>query len=144
MVVEGPAARLVLMVAAMVLPLLVVVDGAWCAARQPRPFAPRPYNRWWAYLLVLVAMVAIGQVQRAAMLARLARAFTVRSVSMLPTLGSGDHVLFAPARGRVARGDVVAYQVGEETRLQRVVGLGGDTLEMRGGLLFVNGRRARE
>lgn len=83
----------------------------------------------------------------------------IPSASMRPTLLEGDVVLVnrlaydlkVPLTrhsllrlGEPERGDVVTFRSpADETRLiKRVVGLPGDTLELRGGALFVNGERA--
>jgi len=44
----------------------------------------------------------------------------------------------------VHRGDVIAYRSANGTVLHRVVGIPGDTLEMRDGVLFRGGRRVSE
>ena len=70
----------------------------------------------------------------------------VPSESMLPTFAVGDHVLVDTAAyegGVPARGDVVAFQVGQDLGgyiwLKRVIGLPGDRVELRGGTVYVNG-----
>ncbi|MBF0371951.1 MAG: signal peptidase I [Alphaproteobacteria bacterium] len=89
--------------------------------------------------------------------------FNIPSGSMLPTLLIGDYLFvskysygysrhslpFSPAifHGRVLesppeRGDVVVFKVPTDNRtdyIKRVVGLPGDQIQMRGGLLHING-----
>jgi signal peptidase I len=70
--------------------------------------------------------------------------------SMAPTLQAGDHVLVARFIYRFAdphRGDIVVfkgYGSGNETVIKRVVGVAGDTVEIRDGVLYVNGERQKE
>ncbi|MGD1017016.1 MAG: signal peptidase I [Roseiarcus sp.] len=90
------------------------------------------------------------------------QAFDAASGSMAPTLQSGDYVLvskwaygysryslpFAPAwfegrlfAGQPRRGDVVVFvhpQDGADW-VKRIVGLPGETIQMKGGRLFING-----
>ena len=89
--------------------------------------------------------------------------FSIPSGSMLPALFVGDYVLvskwpygfsrysfplsFPPIGGRIfsdlpERGDVVVFRHPTESHdlVKRVVGLPGDTIELRGGELFLNGR----
>lgn len=139
-----PAGRLALMACAYLLPLLVGLDAARCARAQPVPFTPRPYNRAWAYLLMLVPLFGAGAVVRPLLLAHVAHAWKIVSGSMAPTLLRGDYVLFSPLRGPVPRGTVVSYHSRGIDVVHRVVGLPGDTLQMRGGSLYVNGRLLRE
>lgn len=90
--------------------------------------------------------------------------FSIPSGSMLPTLLIGDYVVvakwpygfsrfsfpfqFPPFQGRIAsqlprRGDVVVFRPagdGADDFIKRVIGLPGDTVEVRGGSLILNGR----
>lgn len=89
--------------------------------------------------------------------------FSIPSVSMLPALLVGDYVLvskwpygfsrasfpfgFPPIRGRLfaklpERGDVVVFRHPDSDYdlIKRVIGLPGDTVAMRGGELYLNGR----
>lgn len=93
--------------------------------------------------------------------------FSIPSGSMLPTLLIGDYVIvakwpygfsrfsfpfqFPPFDGRIAsrlpgRGDVVVFRPeggGSDDFVKRVIGLPGDTVEVRGGSLILNGRPVR-
>ena len=91
--------------------------------------------------------------------------FSIPSVSMLPTLFVGDYVLvakwpygysrysfpfqFPPFEGRILRnlprhGDPVVFRSPAEDRdfVKRVIGLPGDTVEVRNGTVILNGRPA--
>ncbi|MDO8107127.1 signal peptidase I [Isoptericola sp. b441] len=68
---------------------------------------------------------------------RLAR---VTGVSMLPTYRPQDTVLLRPVGpAGPSRGDVAVLRRGAMRLVKRVVGLGGDRVEMEAGRLFVNG-----
>jgi len=89
--------------------------------------------------------------------------FSIPSGSMLPTLYVGDYLLvakwpygfsrysfpftFPPIKGRIVaklprRGDVAVFRpVGADIDfVKRVIGLPGDTVEVKGGMLVLNGR----
>lgn len=60
-------------------------------------------------------------------------------VNMAPTLEKGDIVLMRPPRS-IRRGDIIAFTMpGGGRALQRVIGMPGDTIELRGGRAVVNG-----
>jgi signal peptidase I len=87
----------------------------------------------------------------------LVQAFWIPSESMVPTLEVGDRVLVNKLSYKthdVNRGDVIVFerppeaaQAGQENikdLIKRVVAVGGDTIEARGGLVYVNGERIEE
>ena len=103
----------------------------------------------------------------------LAEPFTIPSASMEPTVQEGDYILVSkfaygwsgysvtagtlpvspkPASGRVMarpphRGDVVVFSLprdDHEVYIKRLVGLPGDALQVKRGILYVNGQAARQ
>ena len=74
---------------------------------------------------------------------RTARSFYISAQSMLPTLEVNDQVLpmtlnAAPLR----RGSIVVITANGETRIDRVVAFGGETVALRNGHVTVDGRSA--
>ena len=63
------------------------------------------------------------------------------SESMAPTVRSGTHLTARrkPA-AELKRGDIVAFSVGDNIWIQRVLGLPGDRVEMQAGLVVLNGK----
>ncbi|MGQ0744321.1 MAG: signal peptidase I [Acidimicrobiales bacterium] len=77
----------------------------------------------------------------------LIQAFYIPSLSMSPALAVNDRVLVNKVTyrlGNVERGDVVVFRgdesEGSKDLIKRVVGLPGDTLEVRDGNVMINGR----
>lgn len=74
----------------------------------------------------------------------------IPSQSMSPTLEPGDRVIaakFAYRLGDPERGDLALFKSVEgpnEDLIKRVVGLPGDEIEVRDGVLYVNGERKEE
>jgi signal peptidase I len=94
-----------------------------------------------ALVLALVLKVAVVQ------------AFVIPSLSMHPTLEVGDRVLVdkLPFHDEVRRGDVVVFRpppgspaFEEADMIKRVIGLPGDEIAGRAGVLFVNGEAVEE
>lgn len=78
-----------------------------------------------------------------------AEPFGITTDSMDPTLRAGDSVLATKFAYRLAeprRGDVVLFEApGDDApTIKRVVGIPGDTVAVRDGVLFVNGEKTRE
>jgi signal peptidase I len=69
-----------------------------------------------------------------------ARAFSIPSTSMAPTLQINEYVL-ALESAEVSRGDVVTYLLPKDQRtiyIKRIVGLPGERVQMVGGVLHIN------
>lgn len=78
-----------------------------------------------------------------------AEPFGITTDSMDPTLRAGDSVLAAKFAYRLAeprRGDVVLFEAPNDgaPTIKRVVGIPGDTVAVRDGVLFVNGEKRWE
>ncbi len=77
-------------------------------------------------------------------------AFYIPSESMVPTLDIGDRVFvnkFIYRFSEPKRGDIIVFRSpegGEEDLIKRVVGVPGDNVEDRDGVLFVNGEHRNE
>ena len=75
------------------------------------------------------------------------QAFRIQSAGMTPTLDVGDHMLMnklAYRFGTPHRGEVVVLRYPADTSydfVQRIVAVGGDTVEVRDKKVFVNGKR---
>jgi signal peptidase I len=104
----------------------------------------RPAGWRTVVAVVLAAATAVVVIR-----AEVAETVRISSDSMVPTLARGDDVLVekvTPRLGRVRRGDLVVFTDPKdgEPALKRVVGLAGDTVEIRDAVLFVNSERAVE
>ena len=70
----------------------------------------------------------------------------VAGISMSPTLVKGDVVLINKRDRTLERGDLITLRSPEngERMLKRVVGVGGDVVDIRDAILFVNDVEAKE
>ncbi len=75
------------------------------------------------------------------------QAFKIPSGSMIPTLLIGDHLLvnkFLYRFRQPRRGEVVVFKFPEDRKtdfIKRVIALPGDEVELRDGILYINGRK---
>jgi signal peptidase I len=92
------------------------------------------------------ALAAVLSIAYLATIRRFVQAYRVPNSAMEPTIMQGDHVLMRTAL-EAHRGDVIVFDYPLDPRVQfikRIVGIGGDTVEVRAKQLFVNGRAAVE
>jgi signal peptidase I len=107
---------------------------------------------------------AIGMALLLALFIRtfIVQAFKIPSGSMIPTLQIGDHILVNKLAygirvplyghylidfGKVQRGDVIVFIFPEDRSkdfIKRVVGVAGDTVEIRGKKVFLNGKQIED
>ena len=132
------------------LALLIPLDGA-VVTRRRRTEPKARWNRVWLYvvyaILIHLAMPPVARWQ--AEHARY-RMFKVPSQSMMDTLLRGDYIL-ADMRmddsTPVTRGEILVFEFPPDPsklHMKRVIGLPGETLELRAGDLYVDGERIEE
>ena len=138
---------------AILLTLVVVVAGyVACAVDTMRLVVGRP--RWFIVLASWVALVVVGNMLGGAAGAfykdRYAQAFTIPSGSMRDTLLVGDYILADKSvyRGQnPRRGDIVVFLYPQNERrhfIDRIIGTPGDTLQLRGKHVLINGNALDE
>lgn len=121
---------------------------AFSSAKGLREFSPGPWNRWWVYVLCLCVSMASGFVFDHLM-SQSYEAYKAPSGSMLPTLKIGDHFIVETLDLDyvVKRGDIVIFPFPEDEHvdfIKRVVGLPGETVEIRHRQVFVNDNQLEE
>ncbi len=66
---------------------------------------------------------------------------------MKPTLGNGDRIFINRNFGELSRGDIVIFQFPKDKSksfIKRIIGLPGETIEIRDGKVFINGQNLDE
>lgn len=130
------------------------------AAAPEAPPAEQPKESWWATLRFFFYLFVAALLIRTFLFAP----FSIPSGSMLPNLMAGDHLFVAKwpygysryafpfglaafdgrwLGGLPERGDIVVFRypgAGEEDYVKRVIGLPGDHVEVRNGIVILNGR----
>ncbi|MBN2030519.1 signal peptidase I [bacterium] len=110
----------------------------------------KPYNKWIIYLFVIIISLAVDYSVSNAVRENIIKPFRIPTGSMEPTLLNGDFLLSNQLYYRTtnpARGEVVIMKYPEDERInyiKRIVGMPGDTLEIRDKVLIINGRPVAE
>jgi len=107
---------------------------------------PRKKRQKYEWLILVVISLVVALVVRAFLI----QAFYIPSESMFPTLKTNDRVLVNKLAYRfsdVERGDIIVFHAppgaatnGVKDLIKRVVGLPGDKIEGRDGIVYINGR----
>lgn len=122
------------------LPIVTTLDAADSARDQPSDYRPHWYNRWYVYLALWVLLALIWQpLAYDYITARIGEAYRIPSGAMSPTILVGDYLTSTPLREAPDRGQIVIFRSFGRPTIKRVMGLPGDTLSMRNGVLRVNG-----
>jgi signal peptidase I len=104
----------------------------------------------WRALWELVHDLSVAVLFCFFLITFVAQAFRVQGTSMLPLLEDGERIIvnkFIYRFQPIDRGDVVVFWYPKDPSvsfIKRVVGVPGDLVELRSGLLYVNGRRVSE
>ena len=112
-----------------------------------QPHKTRP--GWLTFLLETLQTVALAVVLYFLIDSVVARV-RVENISMEPTLMPGEFILVNKLSGRlndINRGDIIVFHYPldvKEDYIKRVIGLPGDTIEVRGDMVYVNGTAINE
>jgi signal peptidase I len=129
--------------------IAIIVD-AIRGAKKAKSFQPQNYNRWFVYVLAIILSLGVGWSLKLAIRDVMLKPYRAPTGSMSPSILPGDYFLSNklyfcsqnPKRGDIA---IFAYPLDEKLDyIKRIVGLPGDTLEIRGKTVFINGEPLNE
>jgi len=125
--------------------LFALVDSWHIARRTPADYGCREYNRWYLYLLFIVVALTYPANLAQTIHDHIVAAYKIPSTSMAPNILLGDRILLDKTvytRRELQRGDVVIFPYPDNRRIQflkRVVGLPGETIAIRKGVVYIDG-----
>jgi signal peptidase I len=135
------AVTTVLSVWLMPLAIAVRVSAALAAFRDVRAAGPSTRTSWLGAVSAIVLQGVIGLgLQRFVI-----QSISAASTAMAPTVTIGDRVMvekLSPVLRGVARGDVIMFRqpcMPDRSFLKRVIALGGQTVEVRCNVVYVDG-----
>jgi signal peptidase I len=136
-----------------------VVDAVSIAKRNKENYELAKYNRWFVYLgYFIILSFVLGHVASAGIKDSVVKAYKIPACSMIPTLLVGDHILVNKFIYGVKtpffkknitpitypkRGDIVVFIFPKDRSkdfVKRVIGVGGDTIEIKDKKIFINGK----
>jgi len=121
-----------------------------CGPCPPEPSAGKKRGRPAAALFEIATTVLLAVLLALVLRSFVAQAYEVNGRSMEPTFHDGEKVMvhkLAPAIFPIHRGDIVIFGSPSDPGrdlIKRVIAVGGDFVEFRGGRVFVNGEEIRE
>ena len=127
--------------------LFSVVDSFRVARRLRTGFEAREYNRAAVYVPILLVALTYPPLAVAQLRANVLEAFYIPSDGMTPSVLQGDRLLvnkLAYRRRPVERGDLIVFRSPKDRRLtwiKRVIGLPGDSVELKNNVVSVNGSK---
>lgn len=127
----------------------VVADSIVVARKLSTDYTPKKYNSIYVYMGVLLFFGVLNHFLSDSIKNNVIEAFKFPTASMEPTLQIGDHILVdrSPKARFPKRGDIIVFEYPkdpEKNFLKRVVAIGGDRVEMRDAILYVNGNAVSE
>ncbi len=107
---------------------------------------PRKRSRLVDAIIEIVTTVGLAVVLYLIITTFIVQTFRVEQESMLDTLQPGEHLLIDKITPRIddySRGDIIVFHPNGDTDqtpfIKRVIGVGGERVEIRGGLVWING-----
>jgi signal peptidase I len=121
----------------------VQLYGVVDAVREARSRRTMSLKRYQRFGLCVLGIVYVTGVTNGGFALAGWRSFTIEAASMRPTLARGERLL-AQGYGQETpqRGDVVVFRPAsypEQDWLKRIVGLPGDRIQLRSGVVYLNG-----
>lgn len=133
--------------------IAVIVEAAARAYRL-QSIALKPFHRWYIYLAVFcVSNISLLPLEHSGLPKILRPAwesYRICSAAMSPALEPGDHIIVALDSHEeldLRYGDVIVFRYPQDPTkdfVKRVIGLGGQVLEIRDKVVFIDGKPLKE
>jgi len=128
---------------------LVFIDAVRTARQFKNEYTQKKYNKTIAYIGIYLLVAALSLSISTVVKFNIIQAYKFPSGSMEPTLLIGDHILVDRSKSARSpkRGDLIVFEYPEDPAkdfIKRVVAVGGDRVEIKDKVLYVNGNEVKE
>jgi signal peptidase I len=128
---------------------LVFIDSVKTARKVSNTYTLKRYNKLFAYIGIWALVAIVSQSIALVVKTSIIQAFRFPTASMEPTLLAGDHILVdrRESAKNPSRGELIVFQYPQDPAkdfLKRVVAVGGDKVEIKDKVLYVNGNEVKE
>jgi signal peptidase I len=129
--------------------LIFVMIDAFINARRIHTIKTKRYNKWYLYLLIILINAFLINPLIKSFIPR-GKAYKLPAQSMAPTLIVGDHIMVNKkyyTNKNPERGDIVIFPyppTPKKDYIKRVIGLGGEIIEIRKNQVYINGQPLEE
>jgi len=132
-----------------------IIGDAFFVAKKKKEIVLKSYHKWYFYLLFIVLMIGFSIISEIPFvnnspLGSRIKAYKIPSGSLMPTLLIGDR-LFVNVENfktnEIERGDMIVFRYPENPKkdfLKRVIAIGGDVIESRDKIIYINGNEINE
>lgn len=129
--------------------LFVVADAIKTARKFGAEYHLKKYNKIITYIGIVILVGVLNTALSAYFKNNHVQAYKIPAASNEPTLLVGDHVLADrhPSARNPTRGDLIIFEFPEDPKrdfVKRVIGMEGDTVEIRDKAVFLNGKKITE
>ena len=136
---------------------LIALDAWFCAAKQPKHYRLKWFNKTWIYIgVTLFLIVTVNPLMDLLVGKHVVRAYHVENNSMSPTIIEDDILLInklvTPKRGDIA---ILDFSLAQSTEtgltnildsllVRRIIAIEGDTVEIKNQVVYINGQLLEE
>ena len=131
--------------------ILIIIDAIRISQEHTDAFKLLAYNKWYLYLLVLIiSSFFVRPILSYATKAHLVKTYKLTSKGMQPTILQDDWIIVNKYIYKFSdpdRGDIIIFAYPKDKSkdfVQRVVGIGGDAIEIRDKQLYINSKIIHE